>query len=380
MVRIQAQVDGFNCEVLHRTSDRYSRALVERSVIGYDGVKIEDMGLDSGVYNFETIWQRENYPLHELFLNRYKRMTAGNSIAHPVYGILNGKIRNINIDHIANEIDCVHISFEFVQNPERQIAGGLPRLSSIIPLAESVAADISAVARFVGSAASALGAIQATVAQKEARINMIDGIANNLVRSMVFPVSIPGKIAQMAFRIAASAERDTLTVLESPKNGIVAVLEHTRLTAQLLARTHTVLGVAVRSAGAYISAYLAVNSFVASTASTGSDTTATEAMSKRDIEETVNIIRRDIAEIASADKTGTIALQNVALVLAEEARKTLAVMGGEKEVEVKREVSIYAVLLDNRISRHRANEVCLRNNIENPNRVKGMLFLPESDY
>jgi hypothetical protein len=99
-------------------------------------------------------------------------------------------------------------------------------------------------------------------------------------------------------------------------------------------------------------------------------------LGKRDIEDMVNIVRRKVGEIENA----SLALKEAALLTAQSGKAALARIGGERMVEIKSETSIYSILLGARIDRARAMDICLRNGIENMNRVVGTIFLPQEDF
>jgi len=216
--------------------------------------------------------------------------------------------------------------------------------------------------------------LDAALTQMEGRINYSLNVASTAVNTIVFPMSIPGRIAKNAFYVCASVLSNLKTIAQSPNNAAVALFSQTNAIAQLFDRENKVIKDAITSASVYFAAFAAQESFE-SAANSNTDT-----ISCRDIDETVAIIRRKISEIAENDKSQNLQLQKLGLIVAESGRQALAKVGGAQRLEIKTQTNIYTVLLRGRIDRSKAWQVCLRNNIENPNRVEGVVYLPESDY
>jgi hypothetical protein len=81
-------------------------------------------------------------------------------------------------------------------------------------------------------------------------------------------------------------------------------------------------------------------------------------------------------EIIENDRTGTTALAKSVRITSEDVERTLASMNNEREIQTGGETSIYAVLMSQGVPVEYAESVCRRNNIENPNKASGTIFLP----
>jgi len=391
MDRMPATIDGFECEILS-AGDETTGSVAEHKLIGYDGAALEDCGIDSQRYTFQTIWSGENYLNHFAFREKYRTKRGLNEIFHPVYGLLKGKIKKIGATHEADEIDCVSIDIEFTEEGTSEFSTSArmrTNTRSVAEVGQEVADEVVArVSRSIfGAARNRLNRLKAAINRMESRVNLGVSIMNDHVKALIFPLSIPGIIAKNAFLICASLKNAGNQIANSPKNGLIALLEQTRAIGQLFGRTDGAIENAIVEAGTYLSAFMTEEAFreigerdtsVVSlqAGSVRSVVEPVEALSKRDVDEMVSTVRRSTSEIYDAPQ----ALKEVALIVAEAGREALARIGGERIVEIKSETNIYSVLMGARVDRARAFDVCLRNNIENPNRVIGTVYLPQEDF
>jgi len=375
-VRMPAKIDYLECEFLH-VEDQISRSVVEHQLIGYEGAALEDCGVEKKTHTFETLWANEYYYNHFTFLEKFRKGSKFNTIVHPVYGTLKGKIKNVRCVNAPDETDCARISIEFIEDGSQEINGRdnfFAKSSSVADLADDVAEYIEnyAAKNMFGVLKERVDGVSAALSQMEGKINLRVSQVADFVKAMTFPLSVPGKIARTAFEICVTAIDTIAGVGQNVKGQISMFQNMTFDVARKYRQTDDVFYDAIVSAGAYIAAFKAQECFEEIQESGAKET------SRRDVEEIVNTVRRQISEISKNDHSSPLA--RVALIIAEKGRETLAKMGGERKIVVEKESNIYAVLMRGRIDRSRAFEVCLRNNIENPNRVVGEIELPENDY
>jgi hypothetical protein len=377
--RMPAQVDGFDCEVLN-TDDEITRSVVEHKLIGYDGAALEDCGVDGRTYSFETMWANENYPNHKDFLENYRTKQAFNTVFHPVYGLLTGKIKRIRAVHNPEETDCVNITVEFTEEGMSSVEISRGDFNSIAEVGQACADEIvgKTSQSIFGAGRERTDRLSAAIHQMESRINLSVSIMNDYVKALTFPLSIPGRIAQNAFLICAGLQNAGREIINSPKNGLIAFTEQVRAIGRLFGRTDSAIEEAIIEAGAFTAAFTAEEVFngIASAPIGERRSASGSEPSRRDIEDMVNTVRQSVSEIYDAPN----ALKEAVLIAAEAGRTALSRMGGERIVEIESETNIYSILMGARVDRAKAFDVCLRNDIENPNRVVGVIYLPQEDF
>jgi len=375
-VRMPAKIDYLECEILH-VEDPISRSIAEHQLIGYEGAALEDLGVEKKSHNFETLWANDYYYNHFTFLEKFRNGSKFNTIVHPVYGTLTGKIKTVRPVHAPDEINCVRISIEFIEEGSKEIGGKnefVDDLVSVSDIGQEVAKGIekNAAKNIFGMARERVDNLSAALSQIEGRINLKVSQVADFVKAMTFPLSIPGKIARTAFEICVTAIDTVAGVGQNVKGEISMFQNMTFDLAKKYEQVDKVFFYAIITAGAYIAAFKAQECFEEI------QERGTSQVSRRDVEEIVQMIRRQIKEITKDEQSSPLA--QVALIIAEKGRETLAKMGGYKKFVVEKETNIYAVLMRGRIDRSKAWQVCLRNDIKNPNRVSGEIYLPESDY
>jgi hypothetical protein len=395
--RFDAMINGLKCEMTSVEGSE-SRSIVEHQLVGFDGAALEDCGLERKNHVFETLWANENYDNHFDFLEMFRKGKAYDEIIHPLYGKLIGKIKSVRQVPVSDEIDCIRITVEFVEEGSRSFERNrnlnpkMPKTSDFVlrkelyqrkipdiqkKVCDSIQSKILKNLRTATSIVrSPIDGLSAKISQMESFVNMSNSMTADFVKAMIFPATIPGRIAKLAFETCCTIENATLDVVMSPNSTLVSFLEEVRLIAQKFKRKDEVFYDAIISAGVYLATFKAEEIF--SSVSNAPASAVNNFADRKNIEDTVNTLRREIAQISQNEPDSPLA--DAGLIIAQKGVETIESMGQEQVFEIKQPTNIYSILMKGRVHRERAFQVCLRNGIENPNRVSGTIYLPEADY
>jgi len=382
-IPMNIRIAGINypCECVDEPEDSFPKNIVEHKIIGYNGPKLEDTGLNARKLSIKTIWRNENYSAHEKFLQAYIRNKSELIITHPVYGDIVGSISSAKAINAPREIDCAHILIEFTEYGEPQLH------NSYLFLYGNIAANAPALVddilehsnrRIMGQFLNKIDSMKQVVGQVSSRVNLATAMANTVVDAALFPATIPGQFVEMAVRVVESANDNKEKLLQSP----VATMNRIRFALLALCRN---LEEFFEPSGGRIMAdlirsYQLFNECLMIAMLCDNVLSNPGRILFEDIETCVNSMRNFAKEIIVADRPGTTTLAQAVNETTNQSKEIMANLSRERVVEILQETTIFNVLLMNRIHRSRAEQVCRRNWIENPNKVRGRIIIPQSDY
>jgi prophage DNA circulation protein len=372
------------CECVGETEDTLTRQIVEHNIIGYDGAKLEDTGLNSRKFNLHTIWRDAAFYAHDKFLKAYADNRSEVVIAHPIYGDAVGSINSVSVSNVYNEIDCAHIKIEFTEHGTPTMHNGYLTLvyGAIFPkgaltaidMNEYASAKISGLAAFLGS----INSIKQVVGQAASKVNMATAMANTVIDAAMFPATIPGQFVEMAVRAVESANGIKDKLLQSPASEI------SRIRAAMGALCRNLEEFFEPSGGEImadlIRSYTVFNECLMIAQVCDNAIANPQRILTQDIEASLNMMRRFAKEVIQKNREDTAALADAVNEITNAARITMSKINNERIVTVVQETTIYNVLLMYNITRDKAQRICIRNWIENPNSVRGRLILPQADY
>jgi hypothetical protein len=381
---IQIEIDGLKCECVERTRDSFERSIVAHRIIGFNGCFLEDSGLNSRSIELETLWHNENYNNHEIFLAEYSETFGPNKIVHPVYGTVWGKIQSVCVVHNSIEKRAAHISLRFLENGEPQTKfKELHLYGTAAANTQSVVGEMLQIAQSqIGKRAGLINKmndVRSMMATSKARVSQGINVFNTVIDSITYPSTLAGEMVEIAVNIVDSANSGVDKLVQSPAAAIFGVRERLLLLRTQISRQPDlggdILADLVLSYTLFNECLLVarVNDEYESSRSSNFVESANIASG---LARSIKNLKKFALEIISANRTETKMLAKTVATVAEGVEQTLANSSAEREIEINGETSIYTVLLAQGIMPEYAEIICRRNNIENPNKVSGKIFVP----
>jgi len=397
LILLPMTIDGFRCQVEGDVNDGLSRSVVEHAVVGFNGPRTEDMGLESRTMKFKTLWEGDDYDRHEQFLKMFVDTASGagskNRIMHPEYGPLFGNIRRVDVNHVVDERQAVHIDIDFLQEGVPKFAIEEPFIAGVVTAAaQAVVNNANDKANAALSAGSAIDKDKAKVsAGKMISAAAIGAAIDSYVHDITFLTSLPGSVVEGAFRVCASMEERRERIMSAPKSAMAGFKARVEAMIQLFRRSgdktaETILEIAGAVSMCRMGA-IALDGFTVAARDTGGTQTAVSGSTgsaqrptRADVEGVIWIVRDMAKPAIEADRANTASLARLVADMTTAAERVAASLDGEREITVNRESNIFVVLLNAKVHRSKAEAVCRRNGIENQNRVIGKIFVPVADW
>jgi len=382
---MQITINGLKCECVDSTSDSFEKTVVEHRIIGYSGPFLEDAGLYGRTLDIDTLWHNENYNGHEIFLREYATKKGVDMIIHPVYGWMTGKIRNVRIVHNSREKYAAHISISFIEQgaPWVKVADSL--------LFGTVAANTEAVINQIGqTAANAINRagglinrmndVRSTMAHARALAATRMGVFNSAVDAIIYPSTLAGEMLDTAVSIVDGVGANVDKLVESPSSAIFGVRQNLLFLHSRVKKSTNVGGDILAD---LILSYMLFNEclLVAKvndeyTAQIAAQSFAQAAQTRAGLASAAKAMLKFVNETIKNDLENTTQTAAAANLTAKEVDNTLANANIETELNVEGQTSIFRILLERKIPVDMASDVCQRNQIENPNKVQGRIFVP----
>ena len=375
-------IDDYSCAVEDDVSNTLTRGVIEHRPIGYNGPLLEDTGLESNRLVFNTLWSGDNYAGHDQFLTQYANRLSTDylyRITHPEYGDIYGAIVSAEVTHKFDEINGVHIRITFVQEGESRFSRTATSLTNAVAgLAQSLADEAVATvdhSMFTGGSGAGREKVAAgTITIKSAVTNGMIA-ADHFINDLRFGLSLPSQLVEQAFRYCASAEESTDRVLRAPSSAIAAFRARIAVMIDLFrhddnGQISEVLAIASALSVCRMSA-TALDSYRRSTRAESQ----LQPPTHQDVEGVVWQARDCAGPVIAAYRGQLPSLEMIVATLTDDGSSILSRMGVERQHDVPRPTNIYVILMELQIPTSRAEAICARNNIENPNRVVGRIWV-----
>jgi len=382
-MRLSGEINGFPCEFLDGVEDGLSRAVIAHNIIGYDGVELEDMGLRERTLSLTALWEGEKYNECAVFLRKYVEESgspASDRIVHPAFGLIFGKITSIQILEDAREVaSCrTRVSFTEDATPNFNKFGFyvFGQLSAHTP--KILSACLSFISKAVsGAPRRFMDKLSASVGTVQSSINLAQRQITSLVNSMIFPATLPGEVAQAAFGLCATFEKNVENIMASP---LASIQEVQIFSKRRAAQTENDMGPNPLSDAISFAAITFAGSTLARFLDAANTPKYKERVLPNDVQKVNRQFRLFAQPIIDANRGETSALAQVVAMLDDATRQTVKNLSGYRQVYVDAPRSIYMILLQNRIHRSKADVVLDINGIINPNTVFGELLIPQPDW
>ncbi len=379
-------IDGYPCQVEDDLTDGIAQSIISHQILGWSGPVLENMGTESRTISMKTLWEGDDYAGHAEWMQIYSNSFGPHEIVHPVYGLLFGEISRVSVVHGSSEIDSVHIDIEFIENGmpnfAEQAAASTLRMSVIKRADAIVKQSISTVEKKTSTYSfSLIGKIKSLIGKMQSAVRKGIVSVDNLVNDLVFPLTIPGDVVAQAFYLCASVQDSHDRLMSAPRSALTGFQNRITALRSLFEKDgDPVVVTAIQIASVFTSCSMTADALDEYSRRIKRATGTGDIPTRGDIEGLAVFMRTYAKPVIERDRGGTSSLAALVSELSDQTLSVISLLGDERTIMVSQESSIYVILLANRVHRGRAEAVCKRNGIENPNRVIGEIVIPREEF